>query len=172
MTPERWRRIGELFDAAVRIDPAGREVWLRAACGGDDDLRAEVGRLLDQDERADRDGILTPPEPNGPPPDRTASWHARDGLPPSRKPGPIADVADTSVDDSRGLHPQAGDRHRQPATADLRAPIGRAGAAPRAADHLYPHAGIAIFCEAHRPRERGHDALPIRRRDHRWPLWA
>ncbi len=61
MTPERWRQIGELFDAAVRIDPAGREAWLRAACGGDDDLRAEVGRLLAQDERADRDGLLTPP---------------------------------------------------------------------------------------------------------------
>ena len=61
MTPERWRQIGDLFDAAVRIDPAGREAWLRAACGGDDDLRAEVGRLLAQDERADRDGLLTPP---------------------------------------------------------------------------------------------------------------
>ena len=32
MTPERWRQIGELFDAAVRIDPASRESWLRAAC--------------------------------------------------------------------------------------------------------------------------------------------
>ena len=28
----RWRRIGELFKAVVRIDSAGREVWLRAAC--------------------------------------------------------------------------------------------------------------------------------------------
>jgi hypothetical protein len=35
MTAERWRRIGELFEAAVRIDPAEREAWLRAACGGD-----------------------------------------------------------------------------------------------------------------------------------------
>jgi hypothetical protein len=31
MTPERWRRIGELYEAAVRIDPTGREAWLRAA---------------------------------------------------------------------------------------------------------------------------------------------
>ena len=30
MTPERWRQIGDLFDAAVRIDPAEREAWLRA----------------------------------------------------------------------------------------------------------------------------------------------
>ncbi len=61
MTPERWRQIGDLFDAAVRIDPPGREAWLRAACGGDDELRAEVGRLLAQDERADQDGLLVPP---------------------------------------------------------------------------------------------------------------
>ena len=61
MTPERWRQIGDLFDAAVRIDPPGREAWLRAACGGDDELRAEVGRLLAQDERADRGGLLAPP---------------------------------------------------------------------------------------------------------------
>ena len=77
MTPERWRQVGELFEAAVRIDPAGREPWLRAACGGDDDLRAEVGRLLAQDERADRVGFLTPPEATGPPPDRTTSWPPR-----------------------------------------------------------------------------------------------
>ncbi len=46
MTPERWRQVGELFKAAVRIDPARRDPWLRSACGGDDELRAEVGRLL------------------------------------------------------------------------------------------------------------------------------
>ena len=56
MTPERWRRIDDLFDAALRLDPAERDAWLRGACGDDDDLRAEVGRLLAQDERADRDG--------------------------------------------------------------------------------------------------------------------
>ena len=85
MTPERWRRIDDLFDAAVRIDPAGREAWLRAACGGDDDLRAEVGRLLAQDERADRDGLLTPPGATGPPADRTASWPPRVGVRPPRE---------------------------------------------------------------------------------------
>ena len=29
MTPERWRQIGDLFDAAVRLEPAQREAWLR-----------------------------------------------------------------------------------------------------------------------------------------------
>jgi serine/threonine-protein kinase len=61
MTSERWRLIGDLFDAAVRIDPQGRQAWLSAACGGDDELRTEVGRLLAQDERADRGGLLAPP---------------------------------------------------------------------------------------------------------------
>ena len=107
MTPERWRQIGELFDAAVRIDPAGREAWLRAACGGDDDLRAEVGRLLAQDERADRDGILTPPGPTSPPPDRTASWHPRAGARARANAEPIASVGDTSADDTGGFTPRA-----------------------------------------------------------------
>ena len=62
MTPERWRQVGELFKASVPIDPAGREPWLRAACDGDDDLRAEVGRLLALDERADRVGFMMLPE--------------------------------------------------------------------------------------------------------------
>ena len=44
MTPERWRRIGELYEAAVRIDPAGRDAWLHAACGVDDELRTEAAR--------------------------------------------------------------------------------------------------------------------------------
>ena len=45
-----------------------REAWLRGACGDDDGLRAEVGRLLAQDERADRVGFLTPPEAVDQPP--------------------------------------------------------------------------------------------------------
>ena len=109
MTPERWRQIGELFEAAVRIDPAGREAWLRAACGGDDELRTEVGRLLAQDERADRDGFLTPPEAAGPPSDRTAS-----GLPrveaPSQPPEPAGWVRGRAGQRERRLHSQAGDR--------------------------------------------------------------
>ncbi len=107
MTPERWRQIGDLFDAAVRIDPAGRQAWLRAACGGDDDLRTEVGRLLAQDERADRDGLLTSLGPRGPPPDRTASWHPRAGGRPPQQPGPIAAVGNASADDTGGFTPKA-----------------------------------------------------------------
>ena len=57
MTPERWQQIGDLFHAAIQVEPAKREAWLGAACGRDDDLRAEVSRLLNQDEQLDRDGV-------------------------------------------------------------------------------------------------------------------
>ena len=46
MTAERWSRIGELFDDAVRLEPARREAWLRNVCGEDEELWAEVSRLL------------------------------------------------------------------------------------------------------------------------------
>src|SRR5207253_2498880 len=91
--PERWRRLDDLFDAALRLDPAAREAWLRGACGDDDGLRAEVDRLLAQDERADRDGFLTPPEASGRPPHPTVSWPPRGGAAP--------------VDDTGGFTPRA-----------------------------------------------------------------
>src|SRR5689334_3134268 len=107
MTPERWRRVDELFDAALRIDPAGRESWLRGACG-DDDLRAEVGRLLVQDARAARDGFLTPPELADRPVDRTGSWPPREGRRPPGGPDPIDRVEAGSGDgDDGGFTPRA-----------------------------------------------------------------
>jgi serine/threonine-protein kinase len=107
MTPERWRQIGELFGAAVRIDPSNRESWLRAACGGDDDLRADVDRLLAQDERAERDGLLPPPQPATPSADVTASRHPRAALrpPPARK--RRVPVGETTADDTAGFTPKA-----------------------------------------------------------------
>ncbi len=107
MTPKRWQQIGELFDAAVRMGPDERDDWLRAACGGDDDLRAEVGRLVAQDEQADRNGLLTPPAPASPPPDGTASWHPRAGVRKPRKRVRTAPVAETSVYDTGGFTPRA-----------------------------------------------------------------
>ncbi len=67
MTPDRWRRIDELFDATLRLDPSRRRrTGARQACGADNLLRAEVDCLLAHDERAARDGFLTPAE--------TLSW--------------------------------------------------------------------------------------------------
>ena len=46
MEPERWRRINELFHAALSRDARDRGAFLRSACGGDDSLRDEVLELL------------------------------------------------------------------------------------------------------------------------------
>ncbi|MGO8897799.1 MAG: serine/threonine-protein kinase [Isosphaeraceae bacterium] len=107
MTPERWRQIGDLFNAAVRLEPAQREAWLRRACGEDEDLRAEVSRLLSQDERADGDGFLTPPESAGRSPDRTGTWPPRDDLRPSDGPVPVDHTAAVSIDDTGCFCPKA-----------------------------------------------------------------
>jgi serine/threonine protein kinase len=46
MTPERFRQIRNLFDAALERDAASRPSFLAEACRGDDPLRAEIERLL------------------------------------------------------------------------------------------------------------------------------
>ncbi len=107
MTPDRWRQIDHLFDAAIRIDPARRGDWLRQACGGDDALRDEVGRLLAEDDRATRNGFLTPPEAWRRPLDETTSWPPRDGFHPPRRPGSIEDSGAGSTGDTWGFEPKA-----------------------------------------------------------------
>jgi tetratricopeptide (TPR) repeat protein len=46
MTPERWRQITQMFQAAVAREPATRDAFLEAACSDDSQLRAEVEDLL------------------------------------------------------------------------------------------------------------------------------
>ncbi|MGE5325943.1 MAG: protein kinase domain-containing protein, partial [Deltaproteobacteria bacterium] len=46
MTPERFRQIRNLFDAALEHDAASRSSFLAEACRGDDPLRTEIERLL------------------------------------------------------------------------------------------------------------------------------
>ena len=46
MTPERWARVTELFDAACQQPPRAREAWLEAS-GDDAELRAEVRAMLE-----------------------------------------------------------------------------------------------------------------------------
>ncbi len=48
MTPERWRRIEEIFHGALDRTPAERSEFLDRHCGGDRALRAEVESLLSQ----------------------------------------------------------------------------------------------------------------------------
>jgi eukaryotic-like serine/threonine-protein kinase len=93
MTPERWREIDDLFNQAMQIAPAQRAAWLRKTCGGDDDLEAEVARLLADDDRAGRNGFLAPPELTRRADDDTATW------------SPCA--GNQSDDDGRGFTPRA-----------------------------------------------------------------
>jgi eukaryotic-like serine/threonine-protein kinase len=46
VTPERWRRITEVFHAALARDAAMRMAFLDEACAGDETLRQEVASML------------------------------------------------------------------------------------------------------------------------------
>jgi serine/threonine protein kinase len=54
MTPESWRRVGELFHQALEVSTADRGRWVASACNEDEELLREVNSLLrnDQDARA------------------------------------------------------------------------------------------------------------------------
>jgi len=106
MTPERWRRIGDLFDEALRVNPSDRDDWLLGHCEGDDHLLVEVRRLLDEDERADRLGFLKPPETGPPPSAPTASWSPRCG-PGDRFETEPGGPADRKVEHPGGFSPRA-----------------------------------------------------------------
>ena len=49
VTPQRFREIRRLFDAAVLEAPPDRAAWVAEACQGAHDLRAQVEALLDAD---------------------------------------------------------------------------------------------------------------------------
>ena len=51
-SPERWRLLEELYQAAVEHPPAERALYLREACS-DEDLRREVESLLRFENQGD-----------------------------------------------------------------------------------------------------------------------
>ena len=53
MDPERWTRVKAIFHDALARDPADRPAYLAEACGGDEDLRAELERLLEAQREAE-----------------------------------------------------------------------------------------------------------------------
>lgn len=55
MTPERWRQVEEIFQAAIERDDKERDDFLAKACGDDAELRREVATLL----AYETDGALT-----------------------------------------------------------------------------------------------------------------
>jgi hypothetical protein len=61
MTPERWRQIDKLVEAALELDTSQRKAFLNEACAGDESLRWEVESLLAANEQArERDFIGVP----------------------------------------------------------------------------------------------------------------
>ena len=46
---DHWRRLEEVFQAALDIPHEDRDAWLAGACQGDADLRCEVENLLRHD---------------------------------------------------------------------------------------------------------------------------
>src|SRR5688572_20162106 len=46
MTPERHRKAGQLYHAAIEVEPGARAAFLDGACGGDEELRRDAERLL------------------------------------------------------------------------------------------------------------------------------
>jgi Tol biopolymer transport system component len=59
MSPERYRQIKLILQAALELEAAAQAEFLETACGGDLELKAEVQSLLDHDEQAE--GFLEKP---------------------------------------------------------------------------------------------------------------
>lgn len=53
MKPDDWRKVDELFEAALEHDPKDRASFLDRACGSDRDLRREVEKMLAFDRQAE-----------------------------------------------------------------------------------------------------------------------
>ncbi len=52
MKPDRWRKVDELFEAALDREPKSRAAFLDQACGSDRELRREVEKMLEFDNKA------------------------------------------------------------------------------------------------------------------------
>ena len=52
MEPERWRRVEELFYAALEREPGMASAFLQQACGDDAELLGEVQSLLDSSQQS------------------------------------------------------------------------------------------------------------------------
>lgn len=60
MTPERWRAVDRVLEAALDLDGHARAEFLQRACADDDALRGEVEPLLRAHEQA-ADFLTAPP---------------------------------------------------------------------------------------------------------------
>ncbi|HEU4723065.1 MAG TPA: protein kinase [Gemmatimonadaceae bacterium] len=60
MTPERWRAVDAILQAALEREPARRDAFVADACAGDESLRREVDSLLAAHDRAGGDFLERP----------------------------------------------------------------------------------------------------------------
>lgn len=60
MNAEQWKRVKQLLDEVIALDPAERGDHLHHACDGDRELRLEVESLLSSHERAGTGFLETP----------------------------------------------------------------------------------------------------------------
>src|SRR4051812_29043940 len=52
MTPERWKQIEDVFQAAIDLPSGERQKFIAEACAGDEDLREQVEVLIAQSDEA------------------------------------------------------------------------------------------------------------------------
>ena len=52
MTPERWKQIEDVFQAAIDLPSGERQKFIAVACAGDEDLREQVEVLITQSDEA------------------------------------------------------------------------------------------------------------------------
>jgi eukaryotic-like serine/threonine-protein kinase len=66
MHPERWKKIKEVLDIALRLDPAERGDYLTRACEDDTEMRQEIESLLDAHEASgewlEKPALQEPPD--------------------------------------------------------------------------------------------------------------
>lgn len=60
MDAERWKRVSELFEAALELDAADRAAFLDRECGADDELRSQVAAMLEGESADDEIDFLAP----------------------------------------------------------------------------------------------------------------
>jgi eukaryotic-like serine/threonine-protein kinase len=60
MNSRRWERVKQVYSAALRVEPGGRDRFVREACGGDESLFEEIRSLLAQEGKPE-DVLESPP---------------------------------------------------------------------------------------------------------------
>src|SRR5262245_60481679 len=60
INPERWKKIDELLDVVLELEPDKRSAFLQQACAGDEALKSEVEKLIAFDEPQEENFMDSP----------------------------------------------------------------------------------------------------------------